>query len=94
MSMMNKIKQFSLTYVPGMKAVRDIRRAILDYREMKPRVDELSERLEQWKNILNSMIHDEIICSTFIDEDRCSPAASITVAVLHLSALNWVVSID
>jgi len=54
MSMMNKIKQFSLTYVPGMKAVRDIRRAILDYREMKPRVDELSERLEQWKNILNS----------------------------------------
>ena len=54
MSMMNKIKQFSLAYVPGTKAVRDVRRAIIDYREMKPRFDELSERLEQWKNILNS----------------------------------------
>ncbi len=45
MSMMNKIKKFSLAYVPGMDAVRDLRNKIRYANKLETRLSRLEECL-------------------------------------------------
>ncbi len=71
MSAINKIKQFALANIPGVRSLRDLRRALLDYRVIKPRFDELAATVKQWEIVLagaginNAPLYFEVIYKRF-----------------------------
>ena len=71
MSVVRKMKNFALSYIPGVSVLRDLRRALNDYSAIKIRLEEASLDLKKGDDLLvgagvnNSKLYRDVISKKF-----------------------------